>query len=98
MVSKALTLQADNAGAINNLGVLYVQMDPPARAIATFEYGIRAAPQDELLYTNLGKTYVTPGNRAKVREVMLRLLEQKPASATAANALGELEIRELEIR
>jgi hypothetical protein len=31
-------------------------------------------------------------------EVMLRLLEQKPASAAAANALGELEIRELEIR
>jgi hypothetical protein len=57
-----------------------------------------ARPQDELLYMNLGKTYVTLGNRAKVREVMLRLLEQKPASAAAANALGELEIRELEIR
>ena len=58
-----------------------MQMDQPAKAIAAFEYGIRAAPQDELLY-----------------RVMLRLLEQKPASAAAANALGELEIRELEIR
>jgi hypothetical protein len=50
------------------------------------------------LYMNLGKTYVTLGNRAKAREVMLRLLEQKPSSAAAANALRELEIRELEMK
>ena len=90
---KAIALQPGNTGAINNLGVLYVQMGQPNDAIAAFEYGIRMAPRDELLYMNLGKTYVTLGNRAKAREVMLRLLEQKPSSAAAANALRELEMK-----
>ena len=62
-------------------------------AIAAFEYGIQVAPGDELLYMNLGRTYIRMGNRAKAREAMLRLLEQKPDSAAAKNALRELEAR-----
>ena len=90
---KAIALKRDHAGAINNLGVLYRQMGQTNDAIAAFEYGIRVAPKDESLYMNLGRTYVSMGERAKAREVMLRLLEQKPESAAAAKALRDLETR-----
>jgi tetratricopeptide (TPR) repeat protein len=90
---RAITLQRDHAGAINNLGVLYVQMGLANDAIAAFEYGIRMAPRDELMYMNLGRVYVTQGDRAKAREVMLRLLKQQPDSVAAAKALRELEVR-----
>jgi tetratricopeptide (TPR) repeat protein len=90
---RAITVKRDHAGAINNLGVLYVQMGQVNDAIAAFEYGIGMAPRDELMYMNLGRIYVTQGDRAKAREVMLRLLKQQPDSAAAAKALHELEVR-----
>ena len=90
---KAIALQRDHAGAINNLGVLYGQMGQANDAVAAFEYGIGVAPRDELLYMNLGRIYVTQGDRAKAREVMLRLLAQNPKSAAATKALRELETR-----
>ncbi len=90
---QAIVLKPDDAGAINNLGVLYMQLGQSNDAIAAFEYGIRMAPGDELLYMNLGRTYVTIGDRAKARDVMLRLLERDPKNATAAKALHELEVR-----
>lgn len=90
---KAITVKRDYAGAINNLGVLYVQMGQANDAIAAFEYGIRMAPRDELLYMNLGRVYVTMGDRAKAREVMLRLLAERPDNAAASKALRELETR-----
>ncbi|HEY2012459.1 MAG TPA: FG-GAP-like repeat-containing protein [Bryobacteraceae bacterium] len=90
---KAITLRRDHAGAINNLGVLYLQMGQANDAIAAFEYGIGVAPRDELLYLNLGRTYIRLGDRTKARGAMLRLLEQRPDSAAAKNALRELEVR-----
>ena len=90
---RAIAIKRDHAGAINNLGVLYLQMGQANDAIAAFEYGIRMAPRDELLYMNLGRTYVTQGERDKAREVMLRLLQQRPESAAAAKALRDLETR-----
>jgi len=90
---KAITLRRDYAGAINNLGVLYSQMGQPNDAVAAFEYGISVAPDEELLYMNLGRIYVKLGERGKARDAMHRLLERKPDSAAAANALRELESR-----
>ena len=82
-----------DAGAVNNLGVLYSQMGQTNDAIAAFEYGIRVAPDDEMLYMNLGRVYVRMGDRARARDAMLRLLERKPDSKAAASALRELESR-----
>jgi len=62
-------------------------------AIAAFEYGIRVAPDEEILYMNLGKTYVRLGQRDQARDVMNRLLERRPQSAAARKALRELESR-----
>ena len=90
---KAITLRRGYAGAINNLGVLYSQMGQSNDAIAAFEYGIRMAPGEEILYMNLGRIYVKLGQRDKARDLMLRLLEQKPESAAATKALRELESR-----
>ena len=89
---KALTVRRDHTGAINNLGVLYMEMGQANDAIAAFEYGIGVAPDDELLYMNLGRTYVTLGERAKAREIMLRLLEKQPGNPAATKALRDLEL------
>lgn len=90
---KAITLRPDFGSAVNNLGVLYSQMGQNQDAIAAFEYGIRVAPGEEVLYMNLGRVYVKLGQRDKAREAMHKLLEQKPGSTAALNALRELEAR-----
>ena len=38
---RALEQQHDHFGAINNLGVLYIQLGQPNNAAATFEFGIQ---------------------------------------------------------
>ncbi len=90
---QAIAAQRDHAGAINNLGVLYMEMQQPGDAIAAFRYGIEVAPDDETLYLNLARAYVRQGDRAKAREVLLRLQSRKPDSAVARRALSELESR-----
>ena len=85
--------QADHPGAINNLGVLYAKLGQPNDAIAAFRYGIRTNPEDDELYLNLARIYVTMGQRDKARAVLNQLLEQKPGNATATRALAELEAR-----
>ena len=50
-------------------------------------------PDDDELYLNLARIYVTMGQRDKARAVLTDLLEHKPANATATKALGELEVR-----
>ena len=60
-------------------------------AIAAFRYGIKMNPDDETLYLNLGRIYVTVGERDQTRAVLAQLLDRKPGSAVATKALTELE-------
>jgi tetratricopeptide (TPR) repeat protein len=90
---QAITLRRDYADAINNLGVLYIKEAKINDAIAAFEYGIRMAPNDDILYLNLGRTYAQMGNRDKAKQVMRDLLDRKPESTVAQHALAELEGR-----
>jgi tetratricopeptide (TPR) repeat protein len=90
---RAIEAEPDHPGAINNLGVLYAKMGQPNDSIAAFRYGIKMNPDDEELYLNLARIYVTMGQRDKARAVLTELLEQKPGSAIATKALGELEAR-----
>jgi predicted Zn-dependent protease len=62
-------------------------------AIAAFEYGIRVAPDEDILYLNLGRTYVAQGRFDKAREVMHQLLDRKPDDANARRILQALEGR-----
>ena len=90
---QAIEAQQDHPGAINNLGVLYAKMGQPNDSIAAFRYGIKMNPDDDELYLNLARIYVTMGQRDKARAVLNELMEQKPGSAIARKALGELEAR-----
>ena len=50
-------------------------------------------PDDDELYLNLARIYVTMGQRDKARAVLTELMELKPGNAIATKALGELEAR-----
>ena len=90
---QAMEAQPDHPGAINNLGVLYARIGQPNDSIAAFRYGIQTNPDDDELYLNLARIYVTMGERDKARAVLEQLLERKPGNAIATRALGELEAR-----
>jgi predicted Zn-dependent protease len=62
-------------------------------ALSAFDYGIKMAPDEDILYLNLGRTYAAQGKFDKAREVMHALLERKPDNATARRALQDLEGR-----
>ena len=85
-----LHVRISDAGAINNLGVIYMQMQKPQEALAAFQYGIKVAPDDETLYLNLARVYVRLGDRAKARDILQQLLEHKPDSSAAREALEAL--------
>ena len=61
--SSAIEAQQDHPGAINNLGVLYAKTGQPNDAIAAFRYGMKMNPDDDELYLNLARIYVTMGER-----------------------------------
>ena len=73
--------------------MLYAKLGQPNDAIAAFQYGIRTNPDDDELYLNLARIYVTMGQRDKARAALNQLLERKPGNATATRALAELEAR-----
>ena len=90
---KAISVRRDYAGAINNLGVLYMKIGQRNDAIAAFEYGIKEAPDEEILYLNLGRLYANERNWEGAAGAMRRLLERKPGNAVALKALHDLEAR-----
>jgi tetratricopeptide (TPR) repeat protein len=62
-------------------------------AVAAFEYGLKVAPDEDILYLNLGRVYARQGQMERARDVMQRLLARKPGSTVAERALRELENR-----
>jgi Flp pilus assembly protein TadD len=90
---RAIAGRRNYAEAINNLGVLFARQGKVNDAIAAWRYGIQVAPDDGILYLNLGRTYVQSGDKEKAREVMQQLLDRKPDDPTARRALQELESR-----
>jgi tetratricopeptide (TPR) repeat protein len=90
---RAIASLKNYSEAINNLAVLFAQQGKTNDAIAAWRYGIQVAPDDGILYLNLGRTYVQLGDREKARDVMQQLLDRKPDDPTARRALQELESR-----
>jgi FimV-like protein len=62
-------------------------------SIAAFRYGIQMDADDDQLYLNLARIYVTMGERDQARAVLNQLMERKPGNRTATKALAELETR-----
>ena len=87
---EAVRLRPGLSTAWNNLGVLYVRQGAPERAAAALEQGIAEAPEDELLYLNLGRIYVQTKRYAEAKAAMLRLLQVNPKSRVAKKALEDL--------
>src|SRR5262249_14402088 len=57
LFQRAIEVQRNYTPALNNLGVLYLKMGQPSDAIAAFRFGIREAPDNDMLYLNLGRVY-----------------------------------------
>jgi Flp pilus assembly protein TadD len=90
---RAIEIRGGYGPAINNLGVLYGTQGDSNNAIAAFRYGIQAAPDEDDLYLNLARAYVSVGEREKARQVIERWLERKPGNQTALKALRALETK-----
>jgi Flp pilus assembly protein TadD len=90
LLQQAITADRAHVSAINNLAVLYIQENQLQDAVAALRYGISVAPQAEMLYLNLARIYVQSGDRGRARDVLDRLLAEKPDSTVARNALREL--------
>ena len=54
---------------------------------------MRVAPDADILYLNLERTYTRLGKIDNARQVMQQLLDRKPDSVTARRALQELNSR-----
>ena len=93
LFERAISIQRDYAPSLNNLGVLYLKMGQPNDAIAAFRYGIQEAPDDDMLYLNLGRLYMQSGERDKARGVIMDWLDKKPGNEKAQRALRELDSR-----
>jgi Flp pilus assembly protein TadD len=91
LFEKAITLRRDDASAINNLAVLYANTGKLNDAVAALRYGIRVAPDEDILYLNLSRTCLRMGQRESARNVMRQLLARKPGNAVAERALKELD-------
>jgi Flp pilus assembly protein TadD len=93
LLEQAITADRSHVSAINNLAVLYIQENQLQDAIAALRYGISVAPQAEMLYLNLARIHVQSGDRERARDVLDRLLAEKPDSTVARNALRELGVQ-----
>jgi lipopolysaccharide biosynthesis regulator YciM len=51
---------------------------------------IQVAPDEDILYLNLGRAYIQTGKVDRARELMQQLLDRKPDNAIARRALQEL--------
>ncbi len=90
---RAISIRRDYAEAINNLAVLFAQRGKLNDAIAAWQYGIQVAPDEDILYLNLGRTYISMGQKDKARTTMQQLLDRDQSNETARRALQELSTR-----
>ena len=90
---QAITQRRDYAEAINNLAVLFSQQGKMNDAIAAWNYGIQVAPNEAILYLNLGRAYIGLGQNEKARMTMQLLLDHDSNNPTARRALQELSGR-----
>ena len=73
------------------MGVAYVESGQVPDAIAAFDYGVKVAPSNDMMFMNLARLYVAQNQREKGREVLRKLLERDPNHAAARRALEQLK-------
>ena len=88
--SFARRIDPSDAGAYNNLGVLYLRTQRPQEAEKSFRESIRVAPAFDQSYLNLARLYALEGDTPKARAVLLDLLKQHPGHPQAERELEQL--------
>ena len=68
----------------------YLQSGKTNDAVAALQYGIRVAPDYDILYLNLARLYVGTGNRDRAKQVLQALLERMPQNLAGRKALQQL--------
>ena len=90
MFKQALEGDPRNGSAINNLSVAYLQSGKTNDAVAALQYGIRVAPEYDILYLNLARLYAGAANRDRAKQVLQSLLERMPNNLAGRKALAQL--------
>ena len=90
---RAISIRRNYAEAVNNLAVLFAQQGKMNDAIAAWQYGIQVAPDEDILYLNLGRTYISMGQKERARTTMQQLLDRDGGNEVARRALKELSTR-----
>lgn len=90
---QAISARRNYGDAINNLAVLFARNGKMNDAISAWTYGIQVAPDEAILYLNLGRTYIGMGQKERARTTMQQLLDHDPDNEVARRALQELGSR-----
>ena len=77
-----------DARAAHQLGILYDQIDQPARALVEFQRALNAAPRDAELLNDVGYCYYNRGEWAEAEKYLRQALELDPHRRRARMNLG----------
>ena len=82
--------QPDNIEILHALAILYVQEDNVATAIDYFQRAIKLAPNNPMLFLNLGNAYKSQQLLLQAEDAFLQAIELQPDYAAALNNLGTI--------
>lgn len=86
----AIALDPKYAAAANGAGLLAIDADRPADAVALFERATTLDPTNASYWVNLGNARRALGDRSRAEAAYRRALAVDPDAADAANGLGVL--------
>lgn len=94
---KLLSVEPDNPGLHDDLGLLYVEAGDVAGAVAQFQTVVELKPASPAAHYNLGMAFALGGRLAEARERYDKALELDPAYLPARNSLGGLLVAQGEL-
>ncbi len=84
---EVLRREANNLGALGNLGVLYGRQNRPQKAIDIYRRALKLAPQDPGLQLNLGLAYLKLDQYAEAKPLFAQLAKLPSPRQTQAQEL-----------
>lgn len=88
MIQRALELNPKDAGAWNNLGIVYRQSGMLEDAAATYMQALKVDPTYAEAFGNLGAVFIELGMLEEARQSLVRAIELKPDFVKAYLAMG----------
>jgi len=87
-----LELEPDYDGALNNLGLMYAQMERWEEAVPLYEHGVEVGSHFQGLYTNLATSYANLGKLDEAWAPLERLRQREPDSFIVLFGEGIVEL------